>query len=80
MSAKYTVYLEMENGEPLVFKTDDADDEQHAHGLAIAWAKEVRECQVYDSFAVLNKGESKAETQKKIDSGEYAVVESIDVE
>ena len=36
--------------------------------------------QVYDSFAVLNKVESKAETQKKIDSGEYSVVESFDVE
>ena len=53
---KYTVNLEMENGSALVFETNEADDEQHAQGLAIAWAVEKTGEQVYDVFCVISDG------------------------
>ena len=54
MRKKYTVHLEMENGRALVFKTNSADDERHAQGLAVAWANETTGEQVYDAFCVIS--------------------------
>lgn len=77
---EYTVYLKMENGEELTHEVK-ADDEHHAEGLAIAWAKEKTGQQVYDydleygeTYELMTEEEASDRYDEMLDEGEWCCV------
>lgn len=81
---EYTVYLKMENGQELTHEVK-ADDERHAQGLAIAWAREKTGEQVYDldyeigeTYELIDEQEAESRYDEMLDEMEWCRVGSME--